>query len=335
MISGGNKMRLDSKQVIEKLSNPKKLFYYKDLDFVNNPPKEPGVYAFYFDQLPYDDIKGVGDCNKVGGWILMYVGISPEEGSISGNINERIKSHFGNVKSGLSTLRLTLGCLLMKSHTLDIKLKIKGVETFGVEGEQKLTEWMKEHAKVCWAVTERPWNVEVSVIQALRLPFNIKHNKDNHPFPGILSQIRSKYVNEAKKAKNAEKDQEVKASGETSKPEEEQLPSNVKKGVKGRKYGKNKDLYTVDEKDEGLIVFVHHENRSVIREIKNNMDNPSRFFTLWEPDKERYEHFRQGGYRATDQIGNRAKSYLGIIVLLDYPEYFKKGNVKFRFYPHQ
>lgn len=330
---------LSSKQVTDKLSNPEKLFFYKELDFINNPPKKQGIYAFYFDQLPYPDIKGIEDCKKVRGWILMYIGISPKKRTSNGNIsneniNKRIGSHFGKVIAEWSTLRESLGNLLSKSRGLDIKLKLINTrKNFGPIGEQKLTEWMKEHARVCWFVIEKPWVIEKEVIRALNVPLNLKHN-ESHPFYHTLLGIRKEYRNEAKREAEAIQKGEIRE--EHTKPKEEQLPSNIEEGVEGKKeYGKRKLLYTVDENDGILFVLVHTKNVSFINCIKTHMNNPVQFYSLCEPDRERYERFKQSGYRSADQINSMAQSYFGVIVLIDYPLYFKNGNVKFKFHPKQ
>lgn len=59
-----------------------------------------------------------------------------------------------------------------------------------VGGEGVLSQWMAEHARVCWAVVEKPWTVESAAIDELDLPLNVQHNGD-HPFVAELKRRRA------------------------------------------------------------------------------------------------------------------------------------------------
>jgi hypothetical protein len=100
----------------------------------------------------------------------------------------RLGDHFRGNAEG-STLRLTLGCLL--SDTLGIQLRRVGSGrrfTFTNAGEQKLDAWMAQNARVVWAITEKPWEVEKSLLRSLSLPLNVHDNV--HPFVPTLRMIR-------------------------------------------------------------------------------------------------------------------------------------------------
>src|SRR3954451_3191633 len=78
-------------------------------------PSSPGVYAWYFDQVPSK--VPVEGCHTALGATLLYVGISPKAPSRDGaqqsrqSLRTRIRYHYRGNAAG-STLRLTLGSLL-------------------------------------------------------------------------------------------------------------------------------------------------------------------------------------------------------------------------------
>ena len=78
-------------------------------------PKEPGVYGWWFRELP-TGIDGSG-CYSRDGMTLLYAGISPKEPPKNGRgpskaaLRSRIRTHYTGNAEG-STLRRSLGCLL-------------------------------------------------------------------------------------------------------------------------------------------------------------------------------------------------------------------------------
>ncbi|MFG2603876.1 GIY-YIG nuclease family protein [Streptomyces sp. NPDC048514] len=79
-----------------------------------------------------------------------------------------------------STLRRTLGVLL------GVELRRVGSGkrfTFGGNGEDRLSEWMADHAQVCWLGHDEPWILERQLISALDLPLNLQHNQHNPFYP--------------------------------------------------------------------------------------------------------------------------------------------------------
>ncbi|WP_330995922.1 GIY-YIG nuclease family protein [Cupriavidus necator] len=74
-------------------------------------PREPGLYAWYFKQVP----AGVptSDCIRVGDLTLLYIGISPRAAPLNGKpasrqrLRHRVQYHYRGNAEG-STLRLTL-----------------------------------------------------------------------------------------------------------------------------------------------------------------------------------------------------------------------------------
>ena len=156
-------------------------------------PNESGVYAWFFSDIPAT-IPLTGTLEREGRRLL-YVGISPKPDTKAGGksrqtIRTRIRYHFRGNTEG-STLRKTLGCLL--AEHLQIRLQVVGNSgkrmTFGTAGEQKLTSWLAENARVTWLTNARPWEIEDAAIKTLSLPLNLRDN-EHHPFHPQLAKIR-------------------------------------------------------------------------------------------------------------------------------------------------
>lgn len=155
-------------------------------------PAQPGVYAWYFD-VPPSGVPLEGTHRTEFGHLL-YVGIAPREPRRSDSkpssqvLRGRIRNHFrGNASA--STLRKTLGSLL--ASELGIQLRRTGKSerlTFGA-GEAVLSDWMAEHARVCWLVDAEPWRIETELISELVLPLNLDQNKRS-AFHATLSAAR-------------------------------------------------------------------------------------------------------------------------------------------------
>ena len=125
---------------------------------------------------------------------LLYVGIAPREPRPSDSrpssqtVRKRIRNHFRGNASG-STLRLTLGSLM--AVELGVQLRRIGKSerlTFG-EGEAVLSEWMAEHARVCWYIDPKPWLIETKLISEYALPLNLDQNRHGS-FHHTLSEAR-------------------------------------------------------------------------------------------------------------------------------------------------
>lgn len=157
-------------------------------------PAEPGVYAWYFDEIP----PCVPTTNCIEGpeaTRLLYVGISPKAPPKDGsppseqNLRKRITYHYRGNAEG-STLRLTLGCLLQDILGIQLRRVGSGNRRTFAEGEDILSEWMSRHAFVVWVTHQRPWQLEERLIERVDLPLNLAGNK-RHPFQPKLSAIRS------------------------------------------------------------------------------------------------------------------------------------------------
>lgn len=172
------------------LLNPNELHDQSITDQPSRVPRSPGVYAWYFAEVP--PRVPTERCHRTLSHTLLYVGIAPKEtrGATTTPSNRtlrnRLRDHFrGNAEC--STLRQTLGCLL--SDVLGIKLRRVGSQlTFTNAGEQLLDEWMAKNARVVWAIVDKPWEVERALLTSLSLPLNLRGNK--HPFVSELQTIR-------------------------------------------------------------------------------------------------------------------------------------------------
>lgn len=155
-------------------------------------PAAPGVYAWYFDEIP-SGVPTAG-CHSFGGHTLLYVGISPKEPSRTGRVSKqslrtRVQYHYRGNAEG-STLRLTLGALLSEELGINLRRVGSGTRMTFSDGEAVLSEWMEQHARVALLETPSPWLVESRLISELTLPLNLDQNAHS-PFRADLSRIRS------------------------------------------------------------------------------------------------------------------------------------------------
>ena len=154
--------------------------------------RSPGVYAWYFRNLP-PNIPTTG-CTSIGEFHLLYVGISPSAPPTNGkaaskqSLLHRVRYHMRGNAEG-STLRLSLGCLLADQLGIELRRVGSGNRFTFSAGEQRLSEWMDENARVAWNVVEEPWKLEEKLISTLHLPLNLDQNAGNEFFP-VLSGLR-------------------------------------------------------------------------------------------------------------------------------------------------
>lgn len=130
--------------VLTRLLTPERLYTRDEvLDRRSPVPRVPGIYAWYFDELPPGvDVRG---CHAIPQGTLLYVGIArkepPRNGTAPGRqtLWNRVRYHYRGNAYG-STLRLTLGCHL--ASTLGIALRRVGGGsrlTFSHDGEASST----------------------------------------------------------------------------------------------------------------------------------------------------------------------------------------------------
>lgn len=155
-------------------------------------PKEPGIYAWYFREIP--PLVPIDRCVTHEGLTLLYIGISPQASSKKGkesskqNLSTRLKFHMNGNAYG-STLRLSLGCLLSKQLGIQLRRVGSGKRRTFADGEKKLSSWLEQNAFVIWAVTSEPWLIETDLLKTVSLPVNLAQN-DSHVFHAVLSTMR-------------------------------------------------------------------------------------------------------------------------------------------------
>jgi hypothetical protein len=187
----------DYTAVLAQLLRPSRLFTREEVLQRSSPvPKVSGVYAWYFDEVPPG--VDVRDCHGIPEGVMLYVGIAPKEPPRNGappstqTLWNRIRYHYRGNAYG-STLRLTLGCHL--ADRLGIALRRVGSGnrlTFTPYGEQRISEWMSQHARVTWVQADAPWLLETRAIEQLNVPLNLQGNSQ-HPYYLTLKALRAKH----------------------------------------------------------------------------------------------------------------------------------------------
>ena len=177
------------------LFNPVRVFGADDVTAKPSAaPASPGVYAWYFNEVPPDLC--VSGCHQWKGLWLLYVGISPKAPPSDGRapsrstLRKRLRTHYSGNAEG-STLRRTLGCLHAARLNIELRRVGSGTRyTFTNPGERSLDAWMRDHAFVTWIETEHPYKAERDILASgVRLPLNIDGNPCAEDVTA-LSQVR-------------------------------------------------------------------------------------------------------------------------------------------------
>lgn len=163
--------------------------------------KIPGVYAWYFKNIPSSI--PTEDCIKYGAYALLYIGISPKAPPQNGKkpssqtLFNRLRYHYRGNAEG-STLRLTLGCLLNNTLSIELRRVGSGNRLTFAKGEATLSEWMSENSFITWVEHPKPWELEEELISEYSLPLNLDKNQ-HHPFYPTLKKIRHDAKDKARK----------------------------------------------------------------------------------------------------------------------------------------
>jgi hypothetical protein len=178
---------------VEELTKPKRLWTRAEILIRPCPvPREPGVYAWFFKQVPPS--VPVEGCYRSHDATLLYIGISPKRPPANGappsrqRLWNRVRYHLRGNAEG-STLRQSLGCLLAETLNIELCRVGSGKRRTFASGEDRLSEWMHHNALVCWFPVEEPWDAEAKLISTLSLPLNL-HGNERHPFHPVLSELR-------------------------------------------------------------------------------------------------------------------------------------------------
>ncbi len=176
------------------LLNPSRLWTRSEV--INRPspvPKAPGVYAWYFRSI---DSIPASSCHVCGDFRLLYIGIAPSAPPTNGkqassqNLRNRIRCHMTGNSEG-STLRLSLGCVLAEQLSIQLRRVGNGNRMTFSTGEERLSRWMEENARVAWAVCDQPWELEEELVAALDLPLNLDMNSANVFYPALTELRRN------------------------------------------------------------------------------------------------------------------------------------------------
>jgi len=184
---------------LQSLINCSELYSRREiLSTTSLPPSTPGVYAWFFKDIPGNAL--IDGCVANGPLTLLYVGISPDKigkPNSRQNLRRRITTHFQGNAEG-STLRRSLGVLLAQTSGYPLRRVGSGKRmTLTHSGEQWLDDWMTDNAFVCWLEHQAPWEFEDELLGSLSLPLNIKGNRD-HPFARVLTEARIQAIKDAR-----------------------------------------------------------------------------------------------------------------------------------------
>jgi hypothetical protein len=161
-----------------------------------------GVYGWWFNVPPA--VMDTSGCHERDGYRLLYIGISPTRPPMNGRppsksgLRRRIQTHCAGNAEG-STLRKTLGCLLSEELGIELRRVGSGNRRTFVRGEQALSAWIEEHARVGFVLHHRPWELEDHLIASVDLPLNLQGNSRNR-FHSEVSAARSRCVARANAA---------------------------------------------------------------------------------------------------------------------------------------
>jgi hypothetical protein len=178
----------DVESLAAEILNPSRIFALHEIKA--DPtlvPKERGAYGWWFDTSPPG--VPIEKAQKLKGFHLLYVGIAPSAPTSKRTLRDRLKNHCRG-PIAVSTLRRSLAVLLDRELQLKVGRQFSGKLYIDQGAEARLTAWMDQHARVCWAITPEPWKLERHLISTGPfLPLNIKGAL--HPFVPELRRMRS------------------------------------------------------------------------------------------------------------------------------------------------
>ena len=134
------------------------------------------------------------------GLSVLYVGKAED------SIRKRVlKTHLDPKRSGSSTLRRSLGAMLLKRLNLTPQPRSDNTEDkkrftiykFDSGGEDKLTDWIKAHIFVTPVRSPNPKAVEDQLIADLSPPLNLTNS--TNPYKNMIKNKRKVCVQRAKK----------------------------------------------------------------------------------------------------------------------------------------
>jgi hypothetical protein len=154
------------------------------LDKPSAAPDEPGIYAWWFDELPNVPLEGA---LEQSGFRLAYIGIASYRPGSPRTLRQRLRNHCrGPIAT--STLRRSLAALLIESLDLNPFVR-SGKVKLPDDEEAKLSDWLATHGRVAWIADAKPWAYETALLtDGPSLALNIRGN--NHEFIPTLLALR-------------------------------------------------------------------------------------------------------------------------------------------------
>ncbi|KPN63427.1 hypothetical protein SAMN04488527_11777 [Aliiroseovarius crassostreae] len=162
------------------------------LEFIDRHAVSHGVYGWWFDHgLPLVPRDG---CIERDGKHLLYIGIAPpKDRPVRRGAPTPVKSRLwrnhlrGTVRT--STLRLSLAALLEQELELAFWRDKRNRVRMDRHQEDKLSDWIAEHAAISVIQHDEPWTLEETLIRnGPPLPLNL--SMSGHPFKSTLSDLR-------------------------------------------------------------------------------------------------------------------------------------------------
>jgi hypothetical protein len=158
-------------------------------------PAEPGTYGFFLNEG--SSVPGIA---QPGGRPI-YVGIS-------GNLAQReFDTHFASGQSGFSTLRRSLGALLIDQLQLRPRPRGSGASDtnyrnyrFDDQGENRLSQWMTANLRVGIQPVRSPKEIERQLIALACPPLNLTHW--SNPDTPTIKAARRACVDAAREAEH-------------------------------------------------------------------------------------------------------------------------------------
>lgn len=156
-------------------------------EVLNKPsaaPDEPGIYAWWFDELPNVPLEGaLEQC----GFRLAYIGIAAYREGSRRTLRQRLRNHCkGPIAT--STLRRSLAAILIDKLDLHPFVEAGKIRLSHTE-ETRLSGWLASNGRVAWITNDTPWVYETELLKnGPPLALNIKGN--DHIFVKKLLSLR-------------------------------------------------------------------------------------------------------------------------------------------------
>lgn len=151
-------------------------------------PDKPGNYIVLFkSSVPFPSIGYNIKCATYQNMAIVYTG------SAGTSLNKRIISQHLRGNASLSTLRLSLGCLMRyELIPRDVDNPDNGHIRFSDNDELAISLWMQNNLIFCYLPNDNPEELENQLIKQLNPPLNLQNNRNkiNSEFRSALHDLR-------------------------------------------------------------------------------------------------------------------------------------------------